>query len=207
MNVPDGKRALGPEASSPCHVPLGSKLFDVHGRSEADPVASAGVGAHHLLQRPFDFAIASTSGTSGHHLLAGLSLRRAEPAQADGASPLNAIPYLWPSPIGQCVPRDQAAKRLHGRLPLCRSVRSFAHYGFCHGAAPPATPFRLGALSPSLSSRRTASDREISLAPAHFSIASITACGTRAVRNGVRPVAGRPRCFCGTLIDLRMFYV
>jgi hypothetical protein len=64
--------------------------------------------------------------------------------------------------------------------------------------------FRFGALMPSSSRRRTASDREISLAAAHASIASITSCGTRAVRNGSRPVAGRPRFFGVTVIDLRI---
>jgi hypothetical protein len=47
-DVPGGEGSVGREAPSPCHVPLGSELFDVHGRSAADSVARAGVGAHHL---------------------------------------------------------------------------------------------------------------------------------------------------------------
>jgi hypothetical protein len=101
------------------------------------------------------------------------------------------------------------------------AYRFFACMGFSHvhrlrgagaaflpskGGRP--TAFLAGARSrPSSSRRRMASDREISLAAAHASIALITSCGTRAVRNGSWPVAGRPRFLRVTLIDLRIVYV
>src|SRR6516162_10669972 len=42
------RRSIGRKAPSPCNTPIGSKLFDVHGRSQANPVARTGVGAHHF---------------------------------------------------------------------------------------------------------------------------------------------------------------
>jgi hypothetical protein len=47
-DVPGGKCSVGREAPSPCHVTVASELLDVHCRSAADPVAGAGVGAHHV---------------------------------------------------------------------------------------------------------------------------------------------------------------
>src|SRR6516164_5544431 len=47
-DIASGWGSLGRKAPSPCNTPVGSKLFDVHRRSQANPVAPTGVGAHHF---------------------------------------------------------------------------------------------------------------------------------------------------------------
>ncbi len=65
------------------------------------------------------------------------------------------------------------------------------------------------AFNPISTRRRIAGDRAglLSCFAAHFSTASSTSCGSRIVTAGSRPVAGRPRLFWCTVIDLAIFKV
>ena len=99
--------------------------------------------------------------------------------------------------ISQTTPLSGAAIRRHNAVPSAKM---------------PVYEFRFVALAanPSSSSRRIASDREglSCCCLAQFSIADLIAHGSRTVRTGSRPVAGRPGFFGVTfsIDDLAMFW-